>query len=114
MIFASLALATSTFDRNRDYRSRVAIWEDTLAKSPGNERVHNNLGLALAEGQEYDAAIAHYRQALEIDPRFAIAYSNIGIALIQLGQNEEAVVVGQKAVELAPSRPTRIPTLEWL
>ena len=45
---ASLAIAAGLFavtvQRNRDYRSAVGIWSDTIAKNPGNPGPHNNLG----------------------------------------------------------------------
>ena len=43
----SLALGFATIDRNRDYRSKVAIWQDTVQKRPENARAPYSLGLAL-------------------------------------------------------------------
>jgi hypothetical protein len=39
-------LAAFTWSRNLDYRSEVALWEDTARKSPAKARAHNNLGEA--------------------------------------------------------------------
>ena len=63
-----LALAVATPLRNLDYRSEVALWSDTVAKSPYKARAHNNLGYALREAGRLDEARKSYQRALELDP----------------------------------------------
>jgi Flp pilus assembly protein TadD len=73
----ALALAAGTVLRNQDYRSEVALWSDTAAKSPGSARAWNNLGFALQlEGREDEAAAA-YRRALALDPEHVPARVNL-------------------------------------
>lgn len=43
-----VALGAATVSRNAVYRDEVRFWEDALARSPGNSRALNNLGVALA------------------------------------------------------------------
>jgi tetratricopeptide (TPR) repeat protein len=63
----ALALALGTFLRNQDYRSEVALWSDTVRKSPDGARAHNNLGYAYQlEGRRAEACAA-YARALELD-----------------------------------------------
>jgi hypothetical protein len=45
---AAVGLGWLTTQRNKDYRSEQAIWSDTVAKRPKNERAHSNLGVILA------------------------------------------------------------------
>src|SRR6185436_20436814 len=49
--------AVMTVLRNHDYRSVIAIWEDTVAKSPRSSRAHHNLGVALAQAGRSAEAI---------------------------------------------------------
>jgi len=70
-------LALFTISRNRCYKSEVALWEDTRAKSPLKTRVRNNLGYAYYLENRYAEARAEYLQALKIDPGFKIARKNL-------------------------------------
>jgi Flp pilus assembly protein TadD len=52
-------LTTTTLAHNTIYRGEVALWEDTVAKSPSKARVWNNLGYACQlQGREQDAVRA--------------------------------------------------------
>ena len=77
-IFAAIALGVVTFRRNLDYQSDLAIWEDTVAKAPGNYWAHFSLGNALVGRGRVEEAIAHYRKALEIKPDYAEDRGNLG------------------------------------
>jgi protein O-mannosyl-transferase len=101
-MFASIALGILTFQRNVDYRSELAIWEDTVRKALGNERAHNGLGIVLAGCQRADEAIVHYRKALELNPDYADAHYNLGIALENSGRVDEAVAHYQKSLAIRP------------
>jgi tetratricopeptide (TPR) repeat protein len=59
---AAVALGYGTFERNKDYRSSLAIWQDTLAKRPDNPRAHCNLGFALAGMGRWQEAIPLYER----------------------------------------------------
>ena len=73
----SIILGGYTVARNHVYRSEVAMWEDTVKKSPGKARGYNNLGYAYyLDGRKDDARQA-YLKALEIDPAFLLARNNL-------------------------------------
>jgi protein O-mannosyl-transferase len=73
----SVILGSFTIARNRVYSSEVALWEDTVKKSPTNARAYNNLGYAYyLAGRETDAREA-YLHALEIDPGLEHAMNNL-------------------------------------
>jgi tetratricopeptide (TPR) repeat protein len=72
-----LALGALTVSRNMAYRSEVALWEDTVGKSPGKGRAWNNLGYAYQQAGRLREAEASYLRALRIDPGYALALGNL-------------------------------------
>lgn len=72
-----IALGALTVSRNTVYRSEVALWEDTVGKSPGKARPWNNLGYAYDQAGRFRDAEAAYLRALRIDPGYALARGNL-------------------------------------
>ncbi|HKI61018.1 MAG TPA: tetratricopeptide repeat protein [Mariprofundaceae bacterium] len=70
-------LAGMTLSRNTVYRSEVALWEDTVLKSPHKARVHNNLGVAYLLAGRTDEAKAEFATALSIEPGYEKARDNL-------------------------------------
>ncbi|HVW21472.1 MAG TPA: tetratricopeptide repeat protein [Opitutaceae bacterium] len=103
---AAAGLGAATVQRNRVYRSEEALWSDTVAKIPYNERAHNNLGNALyLEGRAREAA-AEYERALELQPEDnPEAQYNLGNCLLQEGRPQEAAARFREAIRLAPLNP---------
>ncbi|MEN6457848.1 MAG: tetratricopeptide repeat protein [Thermoguttaceae bacterium] len=102
VVVSCATLGTLTFERNKDYRSELAIWQDTAAKSPRNARAHNNLGNAIAAEGRREEAIMQFQEALQWQPAFPEAHNNLGNALAGLGRSDEAI--GQFRLALA-ARP---------
>jgi len=100
---AAVGLGWMTTQRNKDYRSELAIWSDTAAKRPGNERAHSNLGVILASipGQ-LPESIRHLETAVRLKPDFADAHYNLGASLGQAGRMPEAIVQLEAALQLKP------------
>ena len=67
-VLAVSVFGVMTQHRNQDYRSELAIWQDTVRKRPANPRAHNNLGVALAQQGRLDDAFAHFSEALRLNP----------------------------------------------
>jgi len=102
----ALVLAAATWDRNRDYRTEVSIWQDTVMKRPGNSRAHENLGKALVKQGRFAEAISPLQEALRLSTEAAAdpeLYSNLGAAFSQLGRFDEAIDMHQKALALRPN-----------
>jgi len=97
-----LALGYAAVARNRDYRSLLAICQDTVDKRPHNPIAHNNLGHALAALGKTDEAIEHCHQALRLKPDFALAYYNLANVLAGVGKTGEAIERYHQALRLKP------------
>jgi Flp pilus assembly protein TadD len=106
IVFAALALGLGALAarRNEDYQTATALWRDTVAKRPDNERARYNLGAVLAQmpGRQADA-IVEYEQAVRLQPDYAEAHNNLGIVLAQMpGRLADAVVHYEAALRLKP------------
>ena len=113
----AVVLAILTIRRNIDYRSELAIWQDTLRKRPNNARAHLNLGAIFAEMHSNSAntlsqagrlqeAIRHYEQALRIMPAYAEVHNNLGNALCDAGRAQEAIGHFEQALRIKPGDAT--------
>ena len=69
-----LLLGNSTIERNRDYRSQLAIWRTVVKARPDNPRGHNNLGKAYYEVNALDSARVHFRAAVALKPHYPDAW----------------------------------------
>ncbi len=85
-----------------EYEAAIPKWRNALELSPGDARVHNNLGVALFETKRIDEAIAEYRKALELNPDYPEAHNSLGSALAGQGKFDEAIRHFEKALELKP------------
>jgi tetratricopeptide (TPR) repeat protein len=86
---AIAVLSSWTLDRNRVWSDELLLWQDTVRKSPGKARPHNNLGWALARADRRPEAIDAFRTALSIRPS-AETHLNLGQALLAEEELEEA------------------------
>jgi protein O-mannosyl-transferase len=93
-------LGAATARRNRVYLTNFGLWQDTVAKNPGNFFARNNLGnFFLSDGQT-DAALAQYQAALLLKPDFPEAHNNLGTALAHAGRPKEAMAEYHAAIRL--------------
>ena len=87
----TLVFSAWTYERNAIWSSAVALWSDTVKKSPQKVRPHNNLGNALKHQGKVEEAIEHFNRALQINPGYAKAHNNLGTALAKQGKTDEAI-----------------------
>jgi len=98
----ALALGVRTHARNADYRSALALWEDTVRKRPGNARALTNLGLEVEKSGDGARALALHREALRARPEYSEAHHNLARVLLLAGQLSEAEASYRRALELSP------------
>ncbi|MDE3083758.1 MAG: tetratricopeptide repeat protein [Verrucomicrobiota bacterium] len=104
VVFAAIAVVIGllTERRNRDYRSDLAIWSDTVAKRPNNAIAHYNLGTALFDAGRFAEAISHFQEAMRLKADYLLVRNNIGNALFRLGRAKEAIDQYQELLRLKP------------
>lgn len=94
-----------TLRRNADYQSAVSLWEDTVAKNPGNARAHYNLSIELTAVGRKEEARAQLEETLRLAPNDTEAHLNLGNALALAGQPAEALRHYEQAVKSQPASP---------
>jgi Flp pilus assembly protein TadD len=99
---AAVALGVTTFDRNRDYRTGLGLWADTVAKVPANARARCNLAIALVAARRPAEALAHYTESLRLAPASPDTRYNYALALARLGRPQEAEAQYREALALQP------------
>ena len=105
----AVSLAYATFDRNRDYRSPLTIWTDTLRKRPLNPRVYNNLANALEKQGKLEQAVELYHKSLRLlpdskEPKYNLArlHNSRGVALEKEKKVDDAIAQYREALRLRP------------
>lgn len=103
-LVAALAgvLGYATAQRNRDYRSALAIWTDAVAKQPTHARGLTGLGVALSRAGRIDEAAARFHRALELKPDDHLSHNALGDALAKLGKTDQALEHFLTAIRLRP------------
>ena len=101
-IAAVVLLTGLTLRRNQDYESKLAIWQDTVRKSPGNPRAQYDMGVTLEEAKRYPEAVAYYRAAVELNPKYTDALNNLGHVLMLMGKAQEGVPYLTRALQVKP------------
>ncbi|HVM60765.1 MAG TPA: glycosyltransferase family 39 protein [Verrucomicrobiae bacterium] len=101
-----VVLTFLTIQRNRDYRSDVTIWQDTVDKRPHNTRAQNNLAWLLATLDPPNAdparAVALAERACQSTGYQAAPYlDTLAVAYAAAGRFNDAIATAQKAIDLA-------------
>ncbi|WP_026840781.1 tetratricopeptide repeat protein [Citrifermentans bremense] len=121
--FLVLASSVACYLRNEVWTTPVALWRDTVQKSPGKGRAHFSLGFALAcalppwhtddinvmlqpmdpaQNQVLDEAVRELRISTKLDPKSAPGYSFLGAALMVQKKFDEAAAALATAAALDP------------
>ena len=99
----AVALGMATHRRNADYRTAISIYEDTVAKRPGNPRAWLGLGWEKNLAGDYDGALQCLDRALKLPGDDANAYSDRGVVYQNLHRYEEALNDFNRAMALKPN-----------
>jgi tetratricopeptide (TPR) repeat protein len=103
LLGAAAGLGAASYRRNRDYRSVLILYRDTVAKRPENAFAHYNLGKLLDESGSQAEAVSEYRAALKYAPDMVQALYNLGNTLDNLGRPAEAVEQYRAALRVDPN-----------
>jgi tetratricopeptide (TPR) repeat protein len=96
------ALGCVTFRRNRDYRTAVSIWEDTVRKRENNPRAQMSLGFAYFLERRFDEAMRCYNRAIELKPEYAEAHYDRAVALTRINDHAGAIRDYNQVISLQP------------
>jgi len=114
--YEALLSPTPTDAKTRYYRSfddasygrldsAVTQLSETLNYDPRSDKLHNALGIVLAEQEKLDEALTEFHQAANLNPKSPWPYFNCAIALQEKGQAAEALRNYAKALDLRPAWP---------
>ena len=77
-----------TWQRNTQYQSEIALWQDAVVKNANNPRAHVNLGYAYELQGQFDRAESQYRAALRLRPE--LQWAEQGLHRVELKREEGA------------------------
>jgi Flp pilus assembly protein TadD len=100
------ALARRYVDSGRP-REAVTLLAAAVARSPGDAKLQNRLGVARAMLGERQAARLAFTHALALDPGLASAHGNRARLAFEEGDVATALRHGREAARLAPNDPER-------
>jgi tetratricopeptide (TPR) repeat protein len=97
-------LAVLTFNRNKVWQNEMALWTDTLQKSPSSFIAHFNMGLDHDKKGNAQEAVTEYLTAVSINPSFADAelHFRIGHLSHRIGKLVDAEKSYLQATRLKP------------
>jgi tetratricopeptide (TPR) repeat protein len=79
-----------THARNGVYADSLALWDDTVRKSPEKGRAHYNRGTFLYHDGRMDDAIAALQRATKLRPDHFRSHFNLGMAYVRSGRLADA------------------------
>ena len=85
------ALAALTFRQVGVWRDSETVYRHALRVTENNAVAHNNLGVVLANRDQWDQALDHFAAAIAIAPGNVEARNNVGGALVVLDRPKEAL-----------------------
>ncbi len=91
-------LAFLTYHQIGLWSDTVTLFNHTLAVTPANPKLRNNLGHALMAKGKAAEAVPHFEEALKAAPTYLRARLNLGMALSLSGKRDEAARTIQEAI----------------
>lgn len=84
------------------YGESIQRLKEAIQRQPDYADAYNNLGIALADGNDLGNAEQAYRKALECRSDFPEVLNNFGNVLFRAGRREEAMATYGEAVKVKP------------
>ena len=95
----------ATFRRNFVWKNWLALWGDTLRKSPNKQRPYICMGDAYVKKGQIDAAIDIYKKAISFNPNNFLVHNNLAAAYGENGQIDLAIAAFEKALGIKSDAP---------
>jgi protein O-mannosyl-transferase len=89
--FIVAAFGMLTFQRNGDFSSGIAVYEDTLKKNPDCWLACDNLGELYLDNNRNQEAKTLLEKAIQLKPDYADAHNNLGRLYDNLGNLSKAI-----------------------
>jgi tetratricopeptide (TPR) repeat protein len=105
-VFAAVVLAAAgaTYARAAVWGDPMLLWQDTVRKSPGKARGHENLAFQYYLQGDYDLALPEFEAAARLEPPTQILLVNWALAYDNLKQPELALEKLREAAKLPPPK----------
>lgn len=97
-----LILGRSTYERNRDYQSEMAIWSDTIQKRPENFRGYHGVASVLSKEGKLGQALAYMSTAVRLNPQNPYVYNDAGCMLFTLNRAADAIPYFRESIRIKP------------
>ena len=104
-IIITACFALLTYERCSVWKDSMALWTDTVRKSPEAELAQYGLGSAYGKAGDLHQAIAAYNRALSLAPSFIDAHISLGNALRVIGKHAEATEQIKKSLAFDVKKP---------
>lgn len=95
-------LAMGTYSRNLVWKSKGAMWEDCVLKSPHSPRANCNIGAHLLQIGKLDPAMRYLGDALKLDPEMEDIHINFGALYIFQKKYKKAEYHLKETIRLQP------------
>ena len=95
-----IVMAALTYQRSAVWGSEMALWKDTVAKSPKKVRPRLQLADAYYQRSQFAEAAENYEKAARLAPPDYLLLVNYGLALDRGGHYEEALAKLKQAAAL--------------
>jgi len=107
----AIALTAATVRRNQDYVSAIRLFEDTVAKRPGNARAMALLADYYRRAGKLEPARQWLERSLAREPGVPAVLNNLGTVCQELGDHEKAAAYFRAALALQPTDATTLNNL---
>ncbi len=99
---AALLLRSQAHEALADLQKAIDDLREALVLNRDDARVHNTLGILLADQGDSRAALQAFAEAVRVDPAYARGWNNLGNALRDAGLLANAVTALDRAVAAQP------------
>ena len=104
MSIVLVLFSVATHRRNAVWLNDLALWQDTVEKSPLKARPRVNLATSLIKIGNYDKALDELSRAVVLKTDYVAAHENMGVAHFHKGAYQLAVIAFGKAIDLDPGK----------